>query len=175
VIVPSIGRPSLAATLASMQTEPGDEVLVVGDMGDVPLPPATRFIPSAPGGNWGATERRIGMRAARNPWLALLDDDDVYVPGARALMARAAVRPVPTLFRMMYPNGRQIWDYRQIQIGNVSTAMILIPNDPAKLGRWSDRYYCDFDFLSTMSWSPEEVQWRREVTVLSGIPAGERP
>ncbi len=164
-IVPTAGaRDTLAETLTSIETLPGDEILVVGPV--TVTDPRVRVIPTAPVHDWGATERTIGMRLATQPWLAFMDDDDVYAPNHRAFMscAIADAPDRPILFRMTYPDGHLIWGSPEVSIGNVSTQMMLMPNDPKRLGIWqSGRRECDFDFLETMGWPRAALAWRPEV------------
>ncbi|TQS18740.1 glycosyltransferase [Microbispora hainanensis] len=99
VVVPTIGRPSLAATLAALG--PGPEIVVVDDRpGESPEPPAlplpvpgrVRVIRS--GGRGPAAARNAGWRAATTPWVVFLDDDVVPGPGwVRALAEDLARLP----------------------------------------------------------------------------------
>jgi len=169
VIVPTLGRPSLLETLASIETWPGDEVIVVGA-----VPTYTegcrRFFTCASGGDWGCTERTIGLQHARGDYLAFLDDDDVYLPGARVAMARAIIAAPhrPTLCRMVYPNGFVLWHEPTLRVGNVSTQMMLIPNDPSRLGTWTTRREGDYDFLASMDWAPDVIHWSPEIIARLG-------
>jgi len=164
-IVPTTGRASLAETLDSIQPRDGDEVLVIGRPCHRWLHTGVRYIDCDPFHDFGATERSIGIAAARGSHLAFMDDDDVYAPGARALMADAIARTPdrPVLFRMRYPSGFVLWQEPVLRMGNVSTQMMLLPNEPAKLGRWqSGRRECDYDFLASMTWPAESIVWRTE-------------
>lgn len=168
-IVPTIGRKSLARTLASIECLPGDEVLVVGSAWKFDHPFA-RHVPCMPGGDWGHAERNYATPMARCRYLAHIDDDDVYVPGMRALMADAIRRSPgkPVLFRMRYPNGIMLWAEPELRCGNVGTPMMLIPNRPTMLGTWGSFVGGDCHFLETMKWKPEEIVWRPEVIALLG-------
>ncbi|WP_285785760.1 glycosyltransferase [Microbispora sp. NBRC 16548] len=87
VVIPTIGRPSLAATLAAVGS--GPEVIVVDDRrgagrDPLPVPGHVRVLRS--GGRGPAAARNAGWRAATTPWVVFLDDDVVPGPGwARAL------------------------------------------------------------------------------------------
>lgn len=164
-IIATIGRPSLAETLASIECWPGDEVLVIGNVPDKTDGPI-RYISCPPGHDWGSTERNRATPLARGRYLSHIDDDDVYVPGARATMASAIVDGQERLviFRMRYPDGFTIWQDPIVRWGNVGTPMMLIPNVPAKLGQWGERQDCgDLHFLQTMRWTPPEIVWRTDV------------
>jgi hypothetical protein len=162
-IVPTIGRPSLANTLASIECWPGDEILVVGG------PPVSdarvRHIPCAPGGDWGHSERNFVAPYIRGQYVAHIDDDDCYAPGTRALMADAIYQTPghPVLFRMQYPNGVTLWRHTLVIHGNVGTPMMLIPNEPDKFGVWGSFDGGDCHFLETMKWQREQIVWRPEV------------
>lgn len=164
-IVATIGRASLADTLASIKCWPGDEVIVIGNV-PTTTEGAVRYLTSPPGGDWGSTERNVATPLARGRYLAHIDDDDVYAPGARALMA-AAITHTPdrlVIFRMRYPDGFTIWRDPIVRWGNVGTPMLLMPNVPAKLGQWGERQDCgDLHFLQTMRWSGDEIAWCPDV------------
>uniref|UniRef100_UPI00066B8D9E glycosyltransferase family 2 protein n=1 Tax=Nonomuraea sp. SBT364 TaxID=1580530 RepID=UPI00066B8D9E len=81
VVIPTIGRPSLAATLASLGT---DLPIIVADDRPDPSPPLAlpshvRVVRS--GGRGPAAARNAGWRLAGTPWVAFLDDDVVPEPG----------------------------------------------------------------------------------------------
>ncbi|MEV0349659.1 glycosyltransferase [Nonomuraea sp. NPDC050680] len=92
VVVPTIGRPSLRATLAAVATRL--PVIVVDDRpasrsGPLDVPERVRVVRS-----WGrgpAAARNAGWRAADTPWVAFLDDDVIPRPGwAEAVWADLA-------------------------------------------------------------------------------------
>jgi glycosyltransferase involved in cell wall biosynthesis len=154
VIIPTCGRPCLAAALASVtpQLEPGDQVLVIRDAS----------------GDWGHTARNAAMPRAAGDVLLFLDDDDVYFPGALEAVRRAAAEhPGRVLiFRMKRgePHNDELPGAPAVECGNVSTQMFAVPNDPARLGRWGSRYEGDFDFLtSTLEHYPDGPVWRDEL------------
>lgn len=168
-IVPSVGRPSLAKTLASIETWPGDEIIVVGSMGPV-SDERVRFISCNPGGDWGHAERNFVSPMARGRYLMHIDDDDQYLPGARAVVDDAifCTPDKPVLFRMQYPNGITLWAEPVLRCGNVGTPMMLIPNAPERFGFWAPFVGGDCHFLETMKWAEDEIVWRPEIIALLG-------
>jgi glycosyltransferase involved in cell wall biosynthesis len=178
ILVPTCGRPTLQRALASLAAQPldpTDEVLVIGgDAGVIASFAAggyeLRHIPSALGHDWGNMERTLGISVARGTHLAFMDDDDWWLPGARAAIADAMQRTPthPVLFRMQYLDGRLLWDKKLVACGNVSTIQILIPNDPLRLGRWTKRREGDYDFLASMKWPASDVVWREDVIAQVG-------
>jgi hypothetical protein len=170
-LIPTIGRPSLQATLESIELWQGDEILLVsGSIMAAPLTKKVRQIYCPPGKDWGHTERNVASRFALGQYIAHIDDDDTYAPGTRALM-EDAIRTTPhrpLLFRMRYPNGVTLWREPTLTFGNVGTPMMLIPNEPDKFGTWGSFDGGDFAFLETMRWSRDDIVWRPEVTALLG-------
>lgn len=101
VIVRSVGRPTLARTLASiaLQHEVSLEVLLVAASGPAhPPPPGTgaypiRFIAS-PVPLARAAAANAGLDAAAGRWITWLDDDDEWLVGhLRGLLDAAATQP----------------------------------------------------------------------------------
>lgn len=168
-IVPTIGRPSLAKTLASIECWPGDETLVVGNV-QAGTEGFLRYIPCPPGGDWGHSERNFATPMARCRYIAHIDDDDVYAPGTRAAMADAIhMTPGrPVIFRMQFPNGITLWQDPAVRCGNLGTPCFLIPNLPTMLGTWGPFVGGDCSFLETSKWKAEDYVWRPEIIALLG-------
>lgn len=168
-IVPTIGRPSLLRTLASIECWPGDEILVVGNVREV-TKGLVRYIPCPAGGDYGHAERNFAMPLCTKRYIAHIDDDDAYVPGTRALMAdvmqKAPGRPV--IFKMRAPNGITLWREPKIECGNLGTPCFLHPNMPTKLGVWGSFIGGDCAFLQSSKWRAEDYVWREEVICLVG-------
>ncbi len=155
ILVPTVGRASLSATLASItgQLHPGDECIVQRD----------------DSGDWGATARNKMMAGAQGSHLLFMDDDDVYLPDGLAVVRRALQRDPdrPHLFRMRRgapchdtfpPSGTTA-----VECGLVSTQIFVCPNVKARLGQWSQRYECDYDFVaSTLALYPEGSMVRHD-------------
>lgn len=156
-IIPSINRASLKRTLDSIETKKGDEIIVEFD-----LPPSK---------DWGNGARNRGMKRAQGDYLAFMDDDDVYVRGHRVIMEKAIRKNPnrPILFKIQYPNGKIIWDKKEIIAGNISTQMILVPNNPNMLYNWqAKRNMADFIFVDKWGWFDDEIVWREEIICKMG-------
>jgi glycosyltransferase involved in cell wall biosynthesis len=180
IIIPTIGRLSLRDTLESIkiQISAHDQVFVVADG----IYPESRFLienmgsqysyfelPDGPHHDWGARARNCAIPIAKKAYIAFMDDDDQYLPGAFAAM-KGAIRAFPGhpfLFRMKH--GKSIiWRRHELCLGNVSSQMIVVPNDQSKLARFTDRYEGDYDFIQRTAdlWSPgyDPFVWREEIT-----------
>lgn len=168
-IVPTVGRPSLQATLRSIEAWDEDEVLAVK------LDP--------PGNNWGNAERQRGQDLATCDYVAFIDDDDTYVPGHRAIMAAAIEEHPgkPLIFRIEYPNGTRLWRPSnrlgrppRIKNGNISSQMFVFPNDKVKLSKWRQTRGWkaragDFYWIAESGWGNRgNYIWREEVICLMG-------
>lgn len=165
-IVPTIGRPSLQATLDSIEQWDGDELLVIQH--------------DPPSGNWGNAERQEGQDRATCDYLAFIDDDDRYVPGHRQIMATAiAEHPgQPIIFRIQYPSGRTLprpsnrpGHPPMVKNGNISTQMYLFPNDKTRLAAWDQQHHtADFHWVNRSAWGGSRwaYVWRPEVIALMG-------
>jgi hypothetical protein len=95
VVVPTVGRPSLATLLDALRNGTGPQparTVLVDDRRNRdrpllagPLPPAVAVVPS--GGRGPAAARNVGWRACSSEWVAFLDDDVVPPPGWRRALA----------------------------------------------------------------------------------------
>lgn len=175
IIVPTIGRPSLATAIQSFdyQLGPFDEVIVISDGRNR----EARKIVAAAGPkyvyretaermwDYGGTPRNIGISIARGKYIGFMDDDDTSLPGALdAIRWGAMENPgVPLIFRMKFME-KIIWEVPEIKVGNVGSHMLAIPNIRGKIGHWTARYAGDFDFIThTVELHGGAVAFREEV------------
>lgn len=185
IIIPTISRPSLRETLYSVYRQylPEDQIIVVGD-GSQPLAKEICqefkycnlwFIETLPTKCWGHAQRNFGQSYATKTHLTFMDDDDKYAPGALNIIRKeiALFPKCPIIFRMSYPNKFILWVNTEVRMGNVGTPMIVVPNDPTKLGVWGSRREGDFDFLNTMKWNKKDIMWSPEIIALIGYNDGE--
>lgn len=85
VVIPTLGREALREAVASvLRQDVPTEVILVNDSG-APLPPglfpAGTHVIDTPGRCGAAHARNLGMRAATGEFVALLDDDDIWLRG----------------------------------------------------------------------------------------------
>jgi len=150
VVIPTIGRASLAAAKASCVE--ADEIIVVED--------AT--------GDHGYTARTRGMAQATGTHIVFMDDDDVFLPGAFDLFREHAC-DVPVIFRMDHYAHGILWREPVLEFGNVSTQMFMVPNVPEKFGVWAPHMPGfqepggDYTFLAGCVEKMGGPVWREEV------------
>lgn len=181
-LLPTICRSSLSATLNSIETYPGDEIVIVTAVKNLHMQGFIRERDASVyycerGNDWGHSERNFAMRhgLCKGQYIAHIDDDDVYAPGARAAMADAIQNHPgrPIIFRMQFPCGITLWQSKTLACGNVGTPMMLTPNDPEKFGFWAPYVGGDFNFIETSKWTPDEYVWREEIVALLGHDPGQ--
>ncbi len=183
ILLCTIGRPTLARTLASVRSQdlrPGDQVLCVVDgvspeakqmFREAQLPGRVIELPEGPHGDWGHTPRNKTMHHAvwdHTTHLHHLDDDDTYAPGALATMRAAVAQApsVPHLFRMI-SRGKPPWPEREeVRVGNLGTPMIVHPARWGRYGLWRPQYGGDGWFIKeTCSLFEAGPVWHRDVIV----------
>jgi glycosyltransferase involved in cell wall biosynthesis len=185
VPTPDGGRLDRLADSLDGKLYPGDEVIVVGDTVDGPLPAVETWVSAIPqwryvdGGqeehSWGHREINFGITKATGDYLVFQDDDDIFTTSAMVAIHRAVKYvspPRPHLFRFRAKRygDKTFWvEKGRVEVGMIGGHCLVTPNDPARTGLWSDRYEGDFDFVeSTLAlWAPVEPIWRNEVITLA--------
>jgi len=185
LITPTIGRPTLQRTLQSAALGANDEWLVIGDGRQekagrlVSLmrlsgqfgPTDVQYHQATETKRHGNHQRDTAMAMSDKDYFIFIDDDDIFVPGALTIIRQAigSSEPCPWFFRMIDPLGQTLWKNQVIDRGNVGGSMLVVPNDPARLGRWSDSNGHDSDFLfierTLKLWQPTPPKWSSEVII----------
>lgn len=172
VIVPTTGRDTLQAAVDSCRD--ADEIVVIDDGGQATRPVShhrTEFVrvqgAGREAGDVGYTARTRGMEIATGTHLAFMDDDDVFTPSAIDTMREHAA-DVPVVFRMDDPLHGVIWRDPVLRYANVSSQMIVVPNDAERLGTWEPYENDpgkggDFVFLRGCIEKIGEPVWREEI------------
>jgi hypothetical protein len=178
VIIPTPGRGRpLKRTLRSIASQGlalPDEILVVGDTTDGPLPEVEalvkdfgrqyRYLPF-PGDSHvvvdgvdyhshGHDQINHGMIAAMGDYLVFQDDDDCFVEGAFDAIREAAQDTVdtygefrPLMFRFVTRFRTLLWATQEIKQDWVGGHSFVVPNVKARLAPWTPRYQGDFDHI----------------------------
>jgi glycosyltransferase involved in cell wall biosynthesis len=183
IIIPSIGRPGLRSTVASIEQQADKaccEVLIVADTHSGPidglesyvssLGPRYRYLEHDGGLHMvGHPQRNYGMTQARGAFLHFMADDDIYAPRALRFMLAAIDEqdePMPILFRVDTWQAGVVWRVRELVEGNIDAECIVVPNVPSRLGVWTPRYPGDFDFIEETVNRWGGAQWEREIISL---------
>lgn len=182
LIIPTVSRPTLVRTLASLRTQPwgvGDEILLVGD-GEQPtakilwdqfgLPGRYIEVPG-PSKDWGHSPRNLVMPLATGDYIAALDDDDQWTSDALATIRKAisACPDRPLMFRMTgAPCRGTVWKSKQVEYANVGTPMFVLPTAGKRWAKYTPRYGGDCDFIrDTLAlWPTDSLVWREEVIAM---------
>lgn len=171
-IVPTIGRPSLVATLDSLRAP---AIIVADTDGDVV---AARKIAAAHGHavaddvhgmgqGYGNAQRNRGLAIARElgyTHVAYMDDDDVATPHAAERIMLGVVASAPTsvhLFRMRLPSGETVWRDETLCAGNLGVPCIVHPTDA--LSRWQDAYQGDILIATDLARELGRIVWHTPV------------
>lgn len=173
VLVATAGRPTLERALDSIasQLNPADQLIVIAET-DAILGRAAKYgatlVQSPRGNDWGASERAVGIQHAIGDYVAFLDDDDIWTPGAREAIEQEIVthdgRPI--ICRMQIAaTGELLWrdGCRIARMGNMGTPMMVLPLARAKAGRWGRRYGNDFEYWASMQWPADQIVWSEAV------------
>lgn len=187
IIVPTIGRPTLRATLESIAEQwDGEQVIVIaeGDVGTahrifeavapttvVDGAPAWMFVGQtfAAAGLWGHNLRNHALDTlVRGTHVATIDDDDVYLSEALDAMADALDRDQPQVYRMTFgaghpAHGITCWRLPRAIRGDIGTPMIVAPVSEARFGLAYDGDWTYVEALERLY--PQGFVWDDRVTV----------
>jgi cellulose synthase/poly-beta-1,6-N-acetylglucosamine synthase-like glycosyltransferase len=138
LVVPTVGRPSLAALLTALATgKPCPlplEIVLVDDRPErpapLPIPPCVEVIVAEGRAAGPAAARNVGWRTARHEWVAFLDDDVLPDPdwldrlGADLAGADEQVGGIQGNLRVPLPPHRRPTDWERVTAGLADGAWI---------------------------------------------------
>jgi glycosyltransferase involved in cell wall biosynthesis len=185
VVMPTVGRPSLWAAVASVvdQLEDDDELIVVGDgrqgaaasvVEDFQPARLTYVEASAPGSAFGNAQRDAGMAIANGSHLMFLDDDDAWRHGALERVRDALQCHCDAnahIFKAEWGPGHHahgvtLWADEEVRVQNIATPMVVLPNR-CYARSWMDGnaagVVSDWWFLSTAIGECAGVVWHTDV------------
>jgi len=191
VVIPTIGRDSLALTLESLRAQAesaGVEVLVVGDTfgGYSHQLTNARTLVETEGFSWlehdagthcvGQPQRTAGARAASAPWVWFSQDDNIAAQDALAsieVAIEAQPHPRPIFFRFRSYWGEKIWRSQDLTVGNIDADCLVFPRHIAQRVEWGLRYEGDFDAaVQAFNFSGGDVAWVDQIVSIAR-PGGE--
>jgi glycosyltransferase involved in cell wall biosynthesis len=167
------------------QLKGGDEVIVVGDTFDGPMPAVAALVKefgapyryvelNAGGHSYGHEELNYGISLAKGDYVAVNDDDDIWTPDALATfrkLAGAVSQPQPFLFRFRSHAGMIFWHQPGLFARNwIGGHCLLAPNVKGKLGKFTPEYSGDFSYVEgTVNYygGPEHAIWRPEIIAVA--------
>lgn len=183
IIVPTPDGDGLDNLFASLdgQLFDRDEVIVVGDVHDGPLPDVARRVTerghrwiALDAGHhcWGHCQINHGIAQATGEYLVFIDDDDVFARGALAAIRRAIgeqTAPRPLMFKFFAERlGRTLPETHDVIESAIGGHCLVAPNVPGRLGQWTCRYGGDFDWIvSTLAHWPDGPAWYDDVIALA--------
>ena len=160
-----------------------DEVIVVGDTHDGPLPAVEALVKSygqrykyvaydAGHHCYGHCNLNYALPLAGGDYVHLNDDDDVWTPTALEAFRRNVQRvssPVPFLFRFKSYVGPIFWVQPGLFARNwIGAHCLLAPREG--LGRFGCDYTGDFDYVEStvMAYGgPTQAVWREEIVAIA--------
>ncbi len=161
--------PSLAATVASVMSEVGenDQIVLITDGWNVDIdavwaslidcPTEATLIRHPRLGGWGHGLRNYALDyAVARAFVAHLDDDDVWLPGTMTAMRSALAEKLGVhVFRATWgpghpASGVTCWQQQILSRGNVGTPMVLAPCCTARFGLEYDGDFAYFQDLQTI-------------------------
>ena len=138
IILPTIGRKSLEATVNSIRAQRHEDwnLWIIADGMDIPMTDepkihVTSVFPAA--NDSGATPRKDGIMLAHGPWIAYIDDDDMWFPDHLTTLAALIaanpgtnmVRTAGQQFSMKHKSPRH--KKRVLRTGPINSTDILTP------------------------------------------------
>jgi glycosyltransferase involved in cell wall biosynthesis len=192
IAVPTIGRPTLADTLASIARQaliPGDQVLIVFDSFacDRAHRDATRdlverygftFVAHDGGEHfYGNPQLNRAIELATGDYFCALGDDDVYVDGAFARM-RKALKPGRALLYQFYappdlvpgkPGLRvRLWHDRTLRVANISGCCITAPRASLVPVSRERRIEVDYEWIvDIVAKTGQKPVWLRDCLIIA--------
>lgn len=183
IILPTLGRRSLAKTIASIPTSEEVEVILVADGHEAyariesvkEVEGLARLRTAMLAGrtnDFGYTPRNVGLTLADGDWVAFIDDDCYFTAGGVEAMLEYCRRgePTPAVFRMDAPcYGKVLWEEPVLRLGNMGLPQFLAPNLGEQLPRFRKHYEADFDWMQEVAERCGGCEFRETITMVSPV------
>lgn len=179
IIVPTVGRKSLRATLESFAPDLHDEDVVhlaMDGRNDETWGLFMEMVDKYPGkwfyreghqkGYWGHAVRNEILPLVTTDLVWHLDDDDIAAPGALDAMRNS--KGEWTMFRMEFMEGHPAhgvicWRFKQVKHGDIGTPMSVAPPSKARFGL---AYGGDFEYAQGLLEEFGEPFWDETIVAL---------
>jgi glycosyltransferase involved in cell wall biosynthesis len=189
IVVPTIGRPTLAMTLDSIARQalmPGDRVIVALDtFQEPPRPDVAALVASygfellpVDGGVhfMGNPQLNAAIADCTTDYFCALGDDDIYVDGAIARLRAKCRDGRAVLFQFLAPpylvagDPRRfvLWADRQLRVANISGCCVAVPREA--LVPVSDQQRCEVDFdwiVAMVAKTGQRPIWMDDVLIIA--------
>ena len=188
-VVPTVGRPTLARTLDSLDAQPdadGLEVLVVADtFGGLTAdlqqardhvleerdPRRYRWVQYDAGFHMvGHPQRTMGAQLASAPWCWFSQDDNIAAHDALPSIRRVIVeqsKPRPLFFQVQTFWRAIVWNTATLAENNIDADCLVFPQHIAQSVEWGMRYQGDFDAAHRASQLADgDVAWIDHVVAI---------
>jgi hypothetical protein len=189
VVIPTVGRVTLMATLDALEAQPGHElleVLVVADsLGGLTAdleqarahvlderPDWIHWLEHDGGLHcYGQPQRMCGARMATAPWVWFGQDDNIAAAEAitailTAIARQSAVRPI---FGKVTTYWRDVvWHTPELKLSDIDADCLVLPRAIAERVTWGLRYEGDFDAAAdALRLSEGAVDWLDQVLAIA--------
>lgn len=166
------------------QLRAGDEVIVVGDTHDGPLPRVERVVESlgwafkylahdAGHHCYGHCQLNAGLAMATGDYYNCNDDDDVWTPDALSLMRRGAEQfpGRAMLFRFRSYMQTVYWDQLgRMERNHIGGHCLVGPNMADKQGAFACDYSGDFEYVQSAVdalGGPQDAVWLTDIVAIA--------
>jgi hypothetical protein len=181
IVVPTIGRPTLATTLASIARQdlhPGDRVIVALDTFEQPERPdivalvasyGFELLPVDGGVHFfGNPQLNAAIRTATTEYLCALGDDDIYVDGALARIRPQLVDGRAGLVQFLSPWREILWDAPVLRVSHISGCCLFAPVPSLVEVKTEQRIEVDFDWIvDVVARTGQPPIWIRDCAILA--------
>lgn len=120
--------------------------------------------------DWGHSQQNYALQHVRGDYLIYQDDDDCFLPRAlteAVKLIEGLDPPRPVIGRVKTPNLGILWQRPIASEAVLDGHCLLVPNDKAKLGHFTDSYSGDQAYIHHSLKSYQEWAWADRIWTLT--------